>query len=152
VCCCLEGDSCLTAVWCNGLVLVERWWCSLLPRRTGGPATDRVAELGLLTTDADQGKLCLSLGQPHGWPLGPEEQEPHDHSAYFCWRFVVRSLHASSGSSVSVAPIYIVLRSKSKLCWELLIYDFLKLRFVSTKTYSMKHLQDSSKMGSNLQK
>jgi hypothetical protein len=29
-------------------------------------------ELGLLAADASQEKLRLSLGEPHGWPLGPE--------------------------------------------------------------------------------
>jgi lipoate-protein ligase A len=45
---------------------------------------DYVAELGLLAVDADLGKLRLVLGEPHGWPLGPEGREPHRHSRYLC--------------------------------------------------------------------
>jgi hypothetical protein len=39
-------------------------------------------QLDLLADDAGQGKLRLGLGEPHGWPLGPELRKPHGHSEY----------------------------------------------------------------------
>jgi hypothetical protein len=46
---------------------------------------DHIVELCFLTADVGQGKLCLSLGKPHSWSLGPEWRKPHGHSGYFRW-------------------------------------------------------------------
>jgi hypothetical protein len=44
---------------------------------------DHLAELSLLAPDAGEGKLCISLGEPRGQPLGSERRKPHIHSGYF---------------------------------------------------------------------
>jgi hypothetical protein len=86
-----------SSAWCTGIVRAGRWWCPLL-RRTGGPAARLRGRTCPLAVDAGQEKLLLGLGEPHGWPLGPERREPHGHSRYLRWRWAVCSLHASSGS------------------------------------------------------
>jgi hypothetical protein len=46
---------------------------------------DDVLKFSSLTVDAGQGELRLGLGEPHGWPLGPERGEPHAYYRYLCW-------------------------------------------------------------------
>jgi hypothetical protein len=60
---------------------------------------DHMAELCLFTADAGQGKLCLGLGEPQGWPLSPEQWKPRGHSGYLRWYWAVHSLHSSSSGS-----------------------------------------------------
>jgi hypothetical protein len=66
---------------------------------------DYVAELGLLATDAGQGELCFSLGDPHCWSLSPEWRKPHGHCGYSCWYWAVCSLQCS----LSGSPMWVVL-------------------------------------------
>jgi hypothetical protein len=51
-----------------------------------------------LTFDAGQRELRLSLGELHGWLLGPERWKPYDHSGYLRRLGAVYCLHSPSGS------------------------------------------------------
>jgi hypothetical protein len=51
-----------------------------------------------LTAYAGQRELRLSLGEPHGWPLGPERRKPYGHSGYLRGLGAVHCLHSPSGS------------------------------------------------------
>jgi hypothetical protein len=51
-----------------------------------------------LTANAGQRELRLGLGEPHGWPLGPERWKPYGHSGYLRRLGAVHYLHAPSGS------------------------------------------------------
>jgi hypothetical protein len=51
-----------------------------------------------LTADACQRELCLSLGEPHGWSIGPERRTPYSHSRYLHKLAADLWLHSPSGS------------------------------------------------------
>jgi hypothetical protein len=61
-----------------------------------------------LTADAGQRILRLSLGEPHGWSLGPERRKPHGHSGYLRSLAAVDCLDSSSA-------LVLVLTSKGPL-------------------------------------
>lgn len=44
-------------------------------RHNIGPTARYISEFGLLSTIASQGKLCVGLGEPHSWLLGPERRK-----------------------------------------------------------------------------
>jgi hypothetical protein len=45
---------------------------------------DNMIEFGSLIADAGQRELSLGLGEPQGWPIGPERQKAYCHSRYLC--------------------------------------------------------------------
>jgi hypothetical protein len=48
-----------------------------------GQLRDHVADLDALAADAGQGELRLGLGEPRGWSLRSEQQEPYGHPEHF---------------------------------------------------------------------
>jgi hypothetical protein len=51
-----------------------------------------------LTADAGQRELHLSLGELHGWSLGPKQRKPYGHSGNLRRLGAVHCLHSPSGS------------------------------------------------------
>jgi hypothetical protein len=57
-----------------------------------------IMEFCPLTADAGHRELRLSLGEQHGWSLGPERRKPYGHSGYLRRLADVNCLDSSSGS------------------------------------------------------